>query len=380
MLAVRIVVLQAALLAAAGAQFLEPDNNWRQLLREGRALSEQQKFLEAEDTLVKALKEAERFGTDDPRVAACLNALALLYQLQGNGEAAEPLFKKALGILQERLGPTAPAIGKGYFNLGEFYRTEGRIEEAEAAFDQLVMIVEANEGTEMIPAISHLALAYFIDGHYEQARKLLRKSAELSEKRFGPEDARTARVWSDLGVVHLAAGKAGRAEAPLRRALEIREKIEGAEADRAVTLGHLAKAYSARLHYAEAERTFQRSIEMHEQAATPNQREFATVLNNLGEHYHQQRELKQAEQSLTNARGLWEKLVGAEHAETATTLFNLASLYRDMGRAADAGPLLARSVEVFEKTLGSGHPKTTLAKTALANNAMARNAGASRKK
>ena len=267
MLAVRIVVLQAVLLGAVGAQFLEPKNNWRQLLRHGRVLSEQQKFLEAEDTLVKALKGAERFGTDDPRVAACLNALALLYQLQGNAEAAEPLFKKALGILEGRLGPTDPAIGKGYFNLGEFYRTEGRLEEAAAAFDQLLTIMETNEGTELIPAINHLALAYFLDGHYGQARKLLRKSAQLSEQRFGPEDARTARVWSDLGVVHLAAGKGARAVASLRRALEIREKIEGAEADRAVTLGHLAKAYVARLHYAEAERTFHRSIEMHEQAA-----------------------------------------------------------------------------------------------------------------
>ena len=374
--AVRFVLLQAIVVAGVGAQFLEPANNWRQLLRQGRALSDQQKFVEAEDTLVKALKSAERFGADDPRVAACLNGLALLYQLQGNGEAAEPLFKKALGILQGRLAPADPAIGKAYFNLGEFYRTEGRLKEAAAAFDHLLTIVEANDGTELIPAINQLALAYFIDRRYGPAEKLLRKSAQLSEERFGPEDPQTARAWSDLGVVYLAAGKAAGAEAPLLRALEIREKIDGSEADRAVTLGHLAKAYAARLHYAEAERTFHRSIEMHEQAKTPHRREFATVLNNLGEHYRQQRELEQAEQNLSNARGLWEELVGAEHAETATTLFNLASLYQDMGRPADAEPLLARSVEVFEKTLGPGHPKTTLAKTALANNAPARNAAA----
>ena len=200
MLAVRIVVLQAVLLGAVGAQFLEPANNWRQLLRQGRALSDQQKFLEAEDTLVKALKSAEHFGTDDPRVATCLNALALLYQLQGNGEAAEPLFKKALGILQGRLAPTDPAIGKAYFNLGEFYRTEGRLEEAAAAFDHLLTIVEANDGTELIPAINQLALAYFIDRHYGPAEKLLRKSAQLSEERFGPEDPQTARalelIWA----------------------------------------------------------------------------------------------------------------------------------------------------------------------------------------
>ena len=54
-IAVRFVLLQAIVVAAVGAQFLEPANNWRQLLRQGRVLSEQQKFLEAEDTLVKAL-------------------------------------------------------------------------------------------------------------------------------------------------------------------------------------------------------------------------------------------------------------------------------------------------------------------------------------
>ena len=246
-------------------------------------------------------------------------------------------------------------------------------EKAETAFDRLLTLVEANEGTEFIPAINQIALAYFIDRHYGPAEKLLRKSAELSQERFGPEDPRTARVLSDLGVVYLAAEKAAPAAESLRRALEIREKIEGSEADRAVTLGHLAKAYAARLHHAEAERLFRQSIAMHQGAKSPHRREFATVSNNLGEHYRQQGELGQAERHLSNARRQWEELVGAEHPETATTLFNLASLYQDMGRHADAEPLLARSVEVFEKTLGPEHPKTVLAKTTLADNATARN-------
>ena len=372
-----LVAVQVIHLPGAVAQSVAAENNWRQLLREGRALAGQQKFLEAEDTLVKALKSAERFGTDDPRVAACLNALALLYQTRGNSEAAEPLFNKALGILQGRLKATDPAIAKAYFNLGEFYRTEGRLEEAEEAFDRLLIIVEANEGTDFIPAINQLALAYFIDRHYGPAEKLLRKSAQLSQERFGSEDPRTARVLSDLGVVYLAAEKAAPAAESLRRALEIREKIEGSEADLAVTLGHLAKAYAARLHYAAAEQVFLHSIAMHEKAKSPNRREFATVTNNLGEHYRQQGELEQAEQHLQNARGLWEELIGAEHAETATTLFNLASLYQDMGRPADARPFLDQCVAVFEKTLGSEHPKTVLAKTMLADNATARDAAKS---
>ena len=70
-------------------------------------MAEEGRYLQAENSLVEALKRAERFGLSDPRVAACLNDLAHFYQARGNREAAEPLYLRTIKILESSLGPRA---------------------------------------------------------------------------------------------------------------------------------------------------------------------------------------------------------------------------------------------------------------------------------
>lgn len=66
---------------------------------------EQADYAKAEKLLQAALKEAEKFGEEDPRLATGLNCLALLYQAQGKYAQAEPLHRRALAISEKALGP-----------------------------------------------------------------------------------------------------------------------------------------------------------------------------------------------------------------------------------------------------------------------------------
>lgn len=353
-----VLVLHLALAPVAAAQTPDPsDDAWKEHLRTGHRLSEQKRFQEAETEFTNALREAERFGLDDRRVASCLNSLALLYQSRDNAGAAEPLFRRAVGIVERDSEPGDPEVGKAYFNLGEFYRRQQRFEDADKAFAKWLAIFDTESGPAFLPTLNYLALAHFVDRRFDPA-----------EKYVGPDNPQTARSWSDLGVVYLAVDKHADAEQAFRRSLAIREKTTGAESDTAMTLGHLATTYIARLQLAEAERLFHRSLELHQATPNANRQEHATVLNNLGEYYRQQLEFEQAERYLSDARRMWEEVVGAEHPETATTLYNLASLYQRVGRRDEAAPLLQQSVQVFERTLGTEHPKTSLAKNALAAN------------
>ena len=369
-LVIRVLLTQAAFAALALAQsFLPPANSWEQKLREGRALLKQQRFAEAESAFVTALLNAERLGMQEPRVAACLNELALFYESRGNTGAAEPLLQRAIEVLRERLQPADPGIGKAYFNLGEFYRKQHRFDEADNAFERWLEVVDAGEETLFLPMLDYLATAYFAEGRFAPAEVLLLKSIRLTESRLGPKDPQTARSWSSLGVVYQATDRPAKAREAFLRSLSLLEKTEGSESDRAVTMGHLAATCAARLQFAEAERLFHRSLALHKAAAMPNRWAHAIVLNNLGEHYRQQREFKKAEQHLLGSRRIWEDLVGGGHAETATTLYNLALLYQDLGRPGEAGRLFEQSAAVFERTLGGDHPKTALAKRALAETA-----------
>ena len=53
-------------------------------------------------------------GPEHPKVAVCLNNLAMIYQSLGDYTKAEQLYKRAVEI--------QPAYEKAYYNLGNVYR------------------------------------------------------------------------------------------------------------------------------------------------------------------------------------------------------------------------------------------------------------------
>ena len=64
------------------------------------------RYEEAEGLFVEALKEVEQFGETDTRLAIVLNNLANLYHNQKKYGQAEPLYRRALAIREELLGPS----------------------------------------------------------------------------------------------------------------------------------------------------------------------------------------------------------------------------------------------------------------------------------
>ena len=83
---------------------------WETYTDAGKEAYEQGNYTEAEKLFVAALKEAEMFGPQDPRLATGLNNLALLYETQGKYCEAEPLYKRYLAIFEKALVPDHPSV------------------------------------------------------------------------------------------------------------------------------------------------------------------------------------------------------------------------------------------------------------------------------
>jgi tetratricopeptide (TPR) repeat protein len=58
--------------------------------------------------------------------------LAALYDNQGRYAEAEPLFKRALAVLEKALGPNHPEVAAVRHNLAALYKDQGRYADAEA--------------------------------------------------------------------------------------------------------------------------------------------------------------------------------------------------------------------------------------------------------
>ncbi|CAN0388402.1 unnamed protein product, partial [Ascophyllum nodosum] len=52
----------------------------------------------------------ETLGPDHPKVASSLNNLAILLASQGKYDDAEPLYKRAFAIFEETLSPDHPEV------------------------------------------------------------------------------------------------------------------------------------------------------------------------------------------------------------------------------------------------------------------------------
>ena len=86
---------------------------WETYTDAAKEAHEQGNYTKAEKLWVAALKEAEKFGPQDPRLATGLNNLAALYDTQGKYGEAELLHKRSLAIKEKVLGPDHPNVAAG---------------------------------------------------------------------------------------------------------------------------------------------------------------------------------------------------------------------------------------------------------------------------
>ena len=140
----RLVVFLCLALLGASAQ----NTLWDRYNAAGMQAYQQGNYAEAEKQLSAALREAEKFGPQDPRLATSLNNLAGLYQTQGKYAEAEPLHRRSLAIVEKALGPEHPAVATSLNNLAGLYSDQGKYAEAEPLYKRSLAILEKALGPE----------------------------------------------------------------------------------------------------------------------------------------------------------------------------------------------------------------------------------------
>ena len=121
------------------------ETSWEKYMEAAGKAYQQADYVKAEKLVKAALREAEKFGEQDPRFATSLNNLALLYDNQSKYAEAEPLYRRALFVLTKALGPDHPNVATTLENYAVLLRKMDRDNEAEKmeARAQAIRIVHA---------------------------------------------------------------------------------------------------------------------------------------------------------------------------------------------------------------------------------------------
>ena len=144
---------------------------WESDMAAGVAAYQQGNYAEAEKQWVAAVKEAEGFGPQDPRLATSINRLGDVHLHQRRYAEAEPLLKRALAIREKALGPKHPDVAMSLNNLALLYKAQGFYGEAEPLYQQALAILEKALG----PEHPHLAIGL------NNYAALLRKTGRSAE-------------------------------------------------------------------------------------------------------------------------------------------------------------------------------------------------------
>jgi tetratricopeptide (TPR) repeat protein len=107
---------------------------WQRCVEGAKAAYQQKDYARSGELLQEALREAEKFGADDPRLAVTLHNLANLAATQGKAAEAEPLYRRALAILEKVRGPDHSQTAVVRLGLADLLAARGNTAEAETAY------------------------------------------------------------------------------------------------------------------------------------------------------------------------------------------------------------------------------------------------------
>jgi len=120
----------------------------------------------------------------------------------------------------------------------------------------------------------------------------------------------------------------------------------------------IGKAYFDLGVYPEAQRQWERAVDLRRRVLGPDHPDTLTSMNDLADAYRVQSAYKQAEPLFIKVLETRRRVLGEENPATLSSMNELANLYLDQGRDAQADPLLAKALEVQRRVLGPNDPET----------------------
>src|SRR5262245_36650309 len=215
-----------------------PNSAALQALQQGR-------LEEAAQLFSVAIREAEKFGPEDYRLAQSLNGLAETYRQQEKFAEAEPLYRRLLPILEKAVGPEHTNVAISLNNLAETYRLQKKYAEAEPLYRRSLAILERTLGRDhsnVATSLNNLAVLLQDQEKYSEAEALYRRSLPILERTLGPEHPDVGITVGNLANVCYLQKKYAEAEPLYRRALYMRWR--GPESSSQAAVGDVLDSFA----------------------------------------------------------------------------------------------------------------------------------------
>jgi CHAT domain-containing protein len=340
---------------------------------QAQQLYQRRKFAEAEPLYRRALAVYEEvLGPRHPDTAQSCNNLALNLDNRLRAKEAEPLYRQALAANEEALGRWHPNTAASYGWLAGNLQNQGRSQEAEPLFRQALAINEKVLGPRCrntVGSYHNLAFNLSTQGRLQEAEALFRKALGVWEAVLGPRHFNTAIIRGELARNLQDQGRSQEAEPHFRQVVAVYEEVLGPR-NYNTARGYKDLAYNLDLQgrTREAEPLSRKALAICEAVLGPRQTDTADSYNTLALHLQAEGRVTEAESLHRKALAVYEEVLGPRHPNTARSYNNLGYNLDLQGRAQEAEPLHRKALAVYQEGQGPRHRDTAASCNNLANN------------
>lgn len=180
-------------------------------------------------------------------------------------------------------------------------------------------------------------------GELDAGKTLYRRAVQMERDPRHGRPAELAQALQALALAETNSANHTAAEAPIREALQLRQRLFGAESlEAAYTHGILGLVLSNQRKSAEARPHLEAALTLREKQLPSNHEDIASAAHNLGQYYSQNAEWDQAVLRYRQAIDIKTRIYGAEHTRVYNSVEGLANTLWRANRLMEAEPQLAR--------------------------------------
>jgi ankyrin repeat protein/CHAT domain-containing protein/Tfp pilus assembly protein PilF len=298
-------------------------------------------------------------GYQEPEYWHLLNQEAVRYYNQKRPEKALEFLEKARAYVQEKYGEKSDEYASALLNLADFQNATQQLSNAEKNILQSVNIRKSLKSKQLIKSLESLGNVYYQQGKYQDAQKIYEQVLDYHKQNGGEKSPAYLSHLDILGNLHYLLGNYNSSEKLFKQAIQLKKANSAVHTfDYAISLSNLGNLWQDMGKYSEAKEVYKESLSIFakNQAAKDYRWErHLTVLGNYTDLFY-----KTGEYSIAEYRYKYTILgsipEGKEYSNKATILHNLGALYLDMGRLEEAETRLKEALALKLKNLHENHP------------------------
>jgi tetratricopeptide (TPR) repeat protein len=348
--------------------------SWETLCKLAQAYRGQGKVADALALYRRALAISEdTLGPDHPQVGKVLMEQADLHCELKDYTVAEALYRRALAISEHTLGPEYGAqkdLALTCYNLGECLRLQSKPAEALAWSQRALQIREKVLGPDHAlvgQALNALGLISSVLPEREsQAVAYFEKAIAVYERASGVHSIHVAFCLENLVDVERRRGHSEQAVALCERALLSREK-SGDQLAVAQVLWKLGECRAGVGDFTTALDNYRRALDIQGKVLGAEHPNMANSLYELAKFCQSRNYRNEARQYYERALAIYRILPKTDPFNVPACLFHLALLAHEQGEYATAAPLYQEALALFEKFLPPEHANLIVARGSYAS-------------